>query len=1060
VPLSSGQQRLWFLDQWQSGNPAYNLPTIIPLPSPVEVLFVQRALDVMMHRHASLRTKFRMAGDVPVQDVMPLARAPFLCVNSGDFETPSELARKIRDEIRTSFDLQCGPLFRAVLFRREPESLLVLTVHHIVADGWSLGVLYQEFGALYKAACAGRRAAIEELPIQYTDFAAWQRRRLEGEAMREQVGYWRQRLAGAPTLELPTTYPRRPSPSYCGALHEFLLPAEIVIKLKLMAQREHATLYMVLLSVFIALLHRYTGQSDIVVGAPVAGRSRPETERLVGFFVNTLALRVNTSEKPSFQELLARVRKTLLEALDHQDVPFERLVQELQLDRDLSRNPLFQVTFQLFTGPGRETAAETSSGGPISIDKGTAVFDLAFNLWESPRGIEGRIEYSTDLFDEGFAGRMAQHYITMVQSVAHRQDESIDALELLTPEEKHQILVEWNQTRTEPANRLCAHEMFEHHALTHPERPAVTYQGRLVHYGALNLWADGIARHLRRLGIETSDAVGVCLPRSPELMAAMLGVMKAGGAYVPIDAALPAHRVSLTLRDCGARAAITCRSLEASVSGHTSRTLLIEDCEHRREASAASRSQPGSLAYILYTSGSTGSPKGVEVEHGALSNLIDWHVRAYDVRPEDRATQMASISFDASIWEILPYLASGACVYIVDDDTRLDPVRLLECIKEKGINISFVPTPLAESLLQMELPPGLKLRTVLTGGDRLRHVPTRSLPFQFVNHYGPTENAVVATSAIMDARSAIPPAIGRPISNNFIYILDDNLQPVPIGVPGQICIGGKSLARGYRNRPQLTAETFVPNPFDRAGSTRLYKTGDRARFREDGEIEFLGRNDRQVKIRGFRIEPGEIEAALVAYPGIVEAHVGTLDDPIRGGQLCAYYVTNLPVIKQQLREHLTSHLPDYMVPSSFCEVQAIPLTPNFKVDEPGLRAHLQERVEKEDGEPRNTVETVLAGLWSEVLHIERIGVHEDFFTDCGGHSLLAVSLASRIREALQVDLTLRSLFEAPTIRQFADRLLEDPRDGARIQTVAALLLQFLETTEAEEALARGEEAAL
>jgi amino acid adenylation domain-containing protein len=1055
VPLSSGQQRLWFLDQWQPGNPAYNLPAIFPLPHPADLPAVEHALDAIVRRHASLRTRFRIAGGEPVQDVLPAGPVEFRRVAvSPDvtLHSDEQVSALIREEIQRPFDLQHGPLFRAALFTNDhTESLLVLTVHHIVADGWSMSLLYQGFGSIYHAFRQGCPAPLADLPIQYTDFAIWQRRRLNSDLIRAQVEYWRRQLEDAPILDLPTSYSRPPSPTYRGALHSFLVPVELREQLKRLANSEQATTYMVLLSAFLVLLHRYTGQKEIVVGSPVAGRNRPETEHLIGFFVNTLAIRLNAGGQPSFREVLSRVRKVVLEALDHQEVPFERLVHELQLERDLSRNPLFQVTFQLFMGPSPANSPQDVSALPISIDKRTAVFDIAFNLWESSRGIEGRMEYSSDLFDGGYAGRMAQHYVTLLDSVVSDPEQCIGQLALLTAAEKGEILVAWNNTGVAQNDARCVHELFEEQAEMHRERHALTCGNRTVTYAELNLTANRIVHRLRELGVGLETPVGVCLQRSPELVAAMLGVMKAGGVYVPIDSSYPPERIATILRDCDAAVLIAQQPLQPELSFPISRVLFLDQlAAGARDANPAEpRARTDSLAYILYTSGSTGAPKGVEIEHRALRNLIDWHCRTYQVTRQDRATQIASISFDASVWEILPYLAAGACVCIVDDEMRLDPGLLLGWMAAEHITICFLPTPLAEAVLRLPLPSELRIRALLTGGDRLRHPPAEALPFKLINHYGPTENTVVTTSGIVQPGTRVQPSIGRPISNNSLYILDDNLQPLPVGVPGEICIGGGSLSRGYRNRPAITAERFVPNPFDPHGATRLYKTGDLARFRPDGEVEFLGRTDRQIKIRGFRVELGEIEAVMRECRGIVEALVTVHEDRVRGKELSAHYVSQSFTDPRELRDHLAGRLPDYMIPSRFNEVESMPLTLNFKVDRLRLNGQGHPHIPGEGDTAENAVEKVLAGIWSEVLNIDAVGVHDNFFTDCGGHSLLSVSLASRIREALQIDLPLRAIFEAPTVRQLADRLRADPGERRRVDAIARLLLRFLDTLDEE-----------
>jgi amino acid adenylation domain-containing protein len=587
------------------------------------------------------------------------------------------------------------------------------------------------------------------------------------------------------------------------------------------------------------------------------------------------------------------------------------------------------------------------------------------------------------------------------------------------------------------------HELIQEQAKRRPNECAVTDGYRKLTYGDLNQRANGIAHALRELGVGLETPVAVCLERSPDLVAVLLGVLKAGGAYVPIDPASPRARIGAMIQDAGATVLITRESLAPGLPQTDVRVVWIEHMGEPHSDQPEVEVQPKTLAYIIYTSGSTGTPKGVEVEHHALRNLVDWHQRAHAVTAQDRATQVVSISFDAAGWEIWPYLAAGASVYIADDETRAEPDRLLAWLARQRITICFLPTPMAEAVLGRPLPAGLVLRALLTGGDRLRYRPPEGLPFQFTNHYGPTENTVVATFGPVtpDERN---PAIGHPIDNNKVYILDPNGQPVPVWVPGEIYIGGASLARGYRNQPDLTASRFVPNPFDEGGATRLYRTGDLARFRPDGSVEFLGRIDRQVKVRGFRIEPGEVEAVLCGCPGIAQAVVMAREDTPTGKQLTAYYVRREGDPAPDIRQYLEERLPGYMVPSAFMELEALPVTANGKVDERALPKPVHVESIADRGEPRNAVEEVLAGIWAAVLNLDAVGVHGHFFKDYGGHSLLSVSLVARIREALQIDLPLRAIFEAPTVRGLADRLLSDPAEARHVQKVAELFLRLID----------------
>ncbi|MGH9396142.1 MAG: amino acid adenylation domain-containing protein [Terriglobia bacterium] len=1064
VPLSFGQERLWFRDQWEPGCPAYNMPTAVRLDGPVDVGAVERALAEILRRHEALRTKFRMCAGNPVQDVSPETSPEFrvITVSAPGHQRMAELARLAREETVRPFNLSQGPLFRATLFLLdEAESVLLMVMHHIAGDGWSVGVLSHEFVTIYNAHRRKLPSPLPELPIQYTDFALWQRESLNDDYLGDQLAYWEKQLADAPPLELPFSRPRPPASTHRGAQQRLAVPADLRTRLQMLSRSEGVTMNMTLLAAFKVLLHRYSGQDDIVVGGPVAGRSRPETERLIGFFVNTLVMRTDLSGEPAFRECLHRVRKVVLEALMNQEAPFERLVKALNPDRDLSRNPLFQVTFQLFTGTQSGQYTE-----PPALDlsvmggRQTSVFDLAFNLWESSQGVDGCIEYSTDVFDGEYIARMAEHFLVLLGSIVANPDGRIGDLPLLTRPEREEIVLSWNDTHSPDRDRRSIQEMIEAHALLSPDRCAVMGGCEALTYEELNRRANRIAHHLRTLGVRAETVVAVCLNPSPDLLAVLLGILKAGGAYVPIDPSYPPERIGFMERDVGAIVLVTRESLRRTLPATKARVVCIDHVPDTPDGNPAVETTPDTLAYIIYTSGSTGVPKGVEVEHRALRNLIDWHRRAHNVTSLDRATQIASISFDAAVWEIWPYLASGATICIADEDTRSDPQRILAWLVEQRITICFLPTPLAEAMLRLPLPSGLALRELLTGGDRLHYWPDAALPFRFSNHYGPTENAVVTTFAFIEAddRGGGNPPIGRPISNNQLYILDKNLNPVPVGIPGEIYIGGDSLARGYHNRPDLTAERFVSNPFDKKDATRLYKSGDVARFRPDGNVEFLGRNDGQVKIRGFRVERGEIEAVLSDCPGICEAVVIAREDAPGGKQLVAYYVRRPHEECPDLRQYLKNRLPGYMIPSTFVELDFVPVTVNGKIDTRGLPKPEAIPKHKRDGTPRNAVEKVLAGLWAEVLQLDSVGIHDDFFVDHGGHSLLSISLVSRIREALQVEVPLRAIFEAPTVRGLAERLLADAAEAPRILAVAELFLHVLRmpASEIEGFLGRGE----
>jgi amino acid adenylation domain-containing protein len=1037
IQLSYGQQRLWFLHQSDPASPAYNIPAVVPLPDTLDAGVVRRALAEILRRHSVLRTVFRATQDGPVQDILPVG-APDLRVvtihGASDEERRRRLASLAADETKRPFDLASGPVLRSVLFRlADADSVLLMTMPHIVSDGWSLGILFHELRVLVDAFARGAPSPLDELPVQYADFAVWQRETMSDAALASQTAYWRKQLAGASDLQLPLDRPRPASPTYHGAQVPILVSTAIRKKLQQVSRSEQVTMHMTLLAVCQALLHRYSGQDDIVVGSPIAGRGSPETERLVGFFVNTLVIRTDLGGRPSFRECLRRVRRVTLEAFENQDVPFERLVSALHARRDPSRNPIFQITFQLFTGVQSGTDTGRPGHGAIAIDKGTAAFDLAFNLWETARGIEGRLEYSTDLFDRDTIERMARHFVVLADRAASNPDGGIDDIQLLTDAERRQILFEWNATSRPRADDRPVHEMVETHAARTPGHVAIRASVAQVTFDALNRRANRVAHTLLAMGIGAEAPVGVCLPRSPDQLAAQLGAMKAGGAYLPIDPGWPVERIRSVLEDAGAAVVIAPEGLAHTVALRPAKPLSLDSSLSEHEHDPRVPVTLNQLAYIIYTSGSTGRPKGVAVEHRALRNLVDWHVSTYRLTPEDRTTQIASLSFDAAVWEVWPALSAGASVSLPDEEIRTSAEMLLTWLASEGATVAFLPTPLAEAALRRKLPASLRLRDLLTGGDRLRRRPAPDVPFRVTNHYGPTENAVVATAGLVEpGDSPALPGIGRPIANNQVYVLDGSGQPVPVGVAGELFIGGASLARGYHRQPELTARCFVRHPFNHDPGARLYRTGDGVRWRSDGTLEFLGRTDRQIKIRGFRIEPGEVEAALLTGPDVREAAVIARPDARGELQLTAYVVpTGDPHAATAWRERLRQTLPEYMVPAAFVVLDALPLTPHGKLDAAALPEPPRAPALADIDEPLGPTEEILAEVWRDVLRLDRVSPTADFFADYGGHSLLAVALVSRIRDALGVELQLRTVFEVPTIRGLATRLAAGPTLAVR-----------------------------
>jgi amino acid adenylation domain-containing protein len=974
VPLSFAQQRLWFLESFQPGTALYNLPQVWDLRGPLSLPKLEEALGGLVRRHESLRTVFTAKGQV----VRP----------AGSFPLPLIEESALEEEIRRPFDLQEGPLFRAALVRLgEEEHRLLLSMHHIVSDGASIDVLARELSLLY------RGETLPPLPVQYADFSVWQRSWLQGDVLERHLAWWRERLAGAPVvLELPTDWPRPAAASFAGATERLCLGDELDAAIARVARLGGATFFMTALAAFQALLHRYTGQDDLLVGSPVAGRDRRELEGMVGFFVNLVPLRAVFAGDLTFDRLLGATREAALGAFAHQEVPFERLVEELAPERDLSRAPLVQALL-LVQGGAAVPDLPGVEASPVRMHPGTAKFDLTVSLDRS-HGIHAQVEYAASLFEAATARRLLGHFRTLLGGIVADTGMRVSELPLLEAAEREQVLTAWNRTEYEIPDEPV-HRLFFHWAERTPDAPAIVWDEGSLTYGELAERVDRLAHHLRGQGVGPETLVALCLERSPELVTAALAVLEAGGAYLPIDPAHPEERRAWILADSGAALVIRDRAL----------VLDVPDVLGVLSGS--------DLAYVIYTSGSTGTPKGTELRHRGLSSLIAWHRRTYGLGPSDRTTLLAGPGFDASVWETWAPLTSGASLHIPPRDVVLSPAALLAWMADHGITVSFLPTPLAEAILAEPLPKGLALRSLLTGGDRLRRRPAPGLPFELVNHYGPTESTVVATAGAVSSEGERAPQIGSPIANTRVYLLDRELRPVPVGVAGELCLAGEGLARGYRGRPELTAERFVPDPFASGG--RLYRTGDLARWLPSGEIEFLGRADHQVKIRGHRIELGEIEVVLARHPAVREAAVLARD-----GRLVAFVSLREAA---SLRDWLAERLPDFMIPSRWVFLDSLPLTPNGKVDRRAL-AGLDPGLEPEDtaAAPRNPVEELLATLFAEVLGLENPPSARDDFFHLGGHSLLAVQLATRVRAAFGVELPVRAVFEHPTVAGLAEAL--------------------------------------
>ncbi|NQE34730.1 non-ribosomal peptide synthetase [Microcoleus asticus] len=1049
LQLSFAQQRMWFLHQLDNSSPFYNESLQIQIIGALNVTVLEQSVNEIIRRHEALRTTFPTIEGVPFQVIAPTLTITLPLVNLQGL-TEASVQQLVTREVRQPFDLVTGPLLRVTLQQLSPEThLLILTIHHIITDGGSMGIFFKELGSLYQAFINGEPSPLPELTIQYADFSVWQRRWLTGEVMQKQLDYWKQQLADTPPLlKLPTDYPRPPVQAFCGATRLFELDPDLTFQLKTLSKKSGVTLFMTLMTAFVTLIYRYSSQEDICVGFPIANREYSELDPVIGFFVNTLVLRTQIEGNASFSELLEKVGHLALDAYAHQNAPFEKVVEALQPERSLGYNPLFQVTFSMqnlsldtFELPGIKLT-------PRRVERGTAQFDLSLGIRQTQKGLIGSWEYNSDLFEPDTIARMTGHFQTLLEAIVANPDQRVGELPWLTEAERYQLLVEWNNTTKEYPFDKCIHELFEEQVTRSPDAIAVILEGEQLTYRELNQQANIIAHHLRSLGVGPEVLVGICVERSPLMVIGLLGILKAGGAYVPLDPAYPSERLAYMLSDSQVKVLLTQEKLASSLPVSAARVICLDsnwqNIGAHSEENPLTEVKASNLAYVIYTSGSTGKPKGVTIEHRSIVNFTSSSITIYNITQSDRVLQFASIAFDAAVIEIFPCLSAGGTLVLRTDDMLVSGSRFVQRCHEWGITMMDWPTShwhqVMVELAETEQTLPESLRVVSVGGDavlpealKLWQSCVKGLanPPQLLNGYGPTETTAVSTYydlsefiANNPAASCVP--IGTPIGNLTTYILNHYLQPVPIGVPGELHIGGLGLARGYLGRPDLTAEKFIPNPFSNEPGARLYKTGDLVRYLSDGNIEFLGRIDNQVKIRGFRIELGEIEAVLTQHPEIDQAVVVVHEDQPGNKRLVAYVVLKGALnskedLAHKIKADIRQQLPEYMVPATLIILSVLPLTPNDKVDrralpppDPVVRVLALEI-------PQTKVEKLIADVWQKILLLEKVGLDDNFF-DMGGTSLRLVQVREELQIIFTKTISMVEMFQHPTVRTLGELL--------------------------------------
>ncbi len=1065
-PLSFSQQRLWFLDRLEPGSPLYNINSVIRMRGNIDVGALQQSFNHLVDRHEVLRTYFIEKDGQALQKILPGLKLDMPVIDLQD--TPADaidqrLHEQAIAESLKPFDLSKGPLLRTTLLKfAEDHHALLLTMHHIVSDNWSTGLIVREILELYRAFSEKRKPDLAELPVQYADFAVWQRKWLQDKVLEMQLDYWREKLQKAPSLiQLPTDHPRPAYQTHNGDYLTFEIGRQDKEALKKLTRGEEVTLFMALLAAFDILLYRYSGQDDILVGTPIANRNRSETENVLGFFVNTLVMRADFSEKPAFKDLLKQVKEDNLGAQDHQDIPFETLVEALQPERDMSHSPFFQTMFVLNNAPVEKLNIAGMALEVIEIENKTAKFDLVLNALETDDAIQFKLEYNTDLFNRDTMERLSDHYKTIIRSVCADPALPVDKLDILNEAEKEKLISDFSRPEKWYDEKTNVIELFEKRVQTSAESLALRIADGQWTFRELDRESDRLAGHLLEQGLSAGDIAGIYADRSPELIIALLAVMKAGGTFLPLDPAYPAERLSYMIADSGAKFILFREHQRDSLPENQCKPIVLDgdeaDWKKHPDKKANHKIKVDDAAYIIYTSGSTGKPKGVVVEHGLFADHCMDMRDHFALTADDNVLQFAALNFDAALEQLFPPLISGATVVMRDNEIWATS-EFHQKIEKYDLSVINPPTAYWAQLTEEwtrnpDLIPDNRLRLVIVGGDTLeketlkKWQQSKLKDVRILNAYGPTETIITAATYDIpsdfsddESRSRVP--IGRPRANRLFYVLDKNGGLCPVGVPGELHIGGTALARGYLKQPGLTGERFISNPFADSEKDRLYRSGDLVRFRSDGQLEFLGRVDDQVKVRGFRIELGEIEAALSEHPQLEKVIVLARPDAKNQKQLTAYFTAggDGKPGAAALREFLKSKLPEYMLPSFFVAVDAMPLDPSGKIKRKALpdpeAAALS--VETEYVAPRTETEQILADIVKEILNVEKVGVHDNFF-ELGGHSMMATQVVSRIREQFDAEVSLRTLFEHPTIEAIALAIMEEEASGHDEEELARLL---------------------